>query len=382
MKLILPLLVSACLLLVACGSAEDPAPPPPVGVGVYEIRPVDLNRQWRVSARTEAVEAVRVQARVNAEVTAVLFERGARVRAGDVLFRLEDEPLRDQMRQAEAQVKARRSALELAERNLARGLEVADRGFLSAADIDKLRDAASQAQSALTAAEAALAQASLNLDYTLVRAPIDGRVGDTVATVGNVVGPASGPLVSLLATDPIVARFQLTDREFRELIRQRNRGLAADTFEISLLMEEDEPYAWPGELDFVDIAVDETTGTAQITARFPNPDDGLVPGLFATVEIETREQQPALLVPKQAVRRNQLGQFVLVVQPDQTVSERQITLERELRVASVVETGLEPGELVVVEGLQKVRAGGAVKTASYDWDSDTGLLAPIERAEP
>lgn len=382
MKLILSLLFSACLLLSGCGSAEDPAPPPPVGVGVYEIRPVDLNRQWRVSARTEAVEAVQVQARVNAEVTAVLFDRGARVSAGDVLFRLEDEPLRDQMRQAEAQVEARRSALELAERNLARGLEVADRGFLSAADIDKLRDAASQAQSALTAAEAALAQASLNLDYTIIRAPIDGRVGDTVATVGNVVGPASGPLVRLLATDPIVARFQLTDREFRELIRQRNLGLAADQFEIRLLLEDDEPYAWPGELDFVDIAVDETTGTAQITARFPNPDDELVPGLFATVEIETREQQPALLVPKQAVRRNQLGQFVLVVQPDQTVAERQITLERELRVASVVAAGLEPGELVVVEGLQKVRAGNAVQTASYDWDSDTGLLAPVERAAP
>lgn len=382
MKPILPLLVSSCFLLSACGSPEDPAPAPPVGVGVYEIQPVGMNRQWRISARTEAVEAVEVRARVDAEVTAVLFDRGARVRAGDVLFRLDDETLRDQVRQAEAQLEARRSALELAERNLARGLEVADRGFLSAADIDKLRDAANQARSALTAAEATLAQASLNLDYTIIRAPIDGRVGDTVATVGNVVGPASGPLVRLLATDPIVARFQLTDREFRELVRRRNRGLDTAQLEIRLLLEDDEPHPWPGELDFVDIAVDETTGTAQITARFPNPDDDLVPGLFATVEIEAREQQPTLLVPQQAIRRNQLGQFVLVVQPDQTVAERQITLERELRTASVVATGLEPGELVVVEGLQKVSPGSRVQTAAYDWDDATGLLAPVERTAP
>lgn len=384
MKYILVVLSLVSLLFLAGCQAEDEAvaPPAPIGVGIYEIRLVDINREWQLSARTEALEAVQVRARIDAEVTEVMFDRGARVRAGDILFRLDDETLRDQLRQAEAQVEARRSALELAERNLGRGLEVADRGFLSAADIDKLRDAANQARSALTAAEATLAQSRQNLDYTVIRAPIDGRVGDTVATVGNLVGPGFGPLVRLLATDPVVARFQLTDREFRELVRQRNRGLDAARLEIRLLLEDDQAHPWPGELDFVDIAVDETTGTAQITARFPNPDDDLVPGLFATVVIKARERQPTLLVPQQAVRRNQLGHFVLVVQPDETLSERQITLERELRTASIVAAGLEPGDLVVVEGLQKVRAGSSVQTARYDWDSATGLLAPVEQARP
>jgi len=376
------LLVVAGLLLNACSAPDEPAATPPVGVGVYEIRPLEVNREWRVSARTEAVETVRVLARVEAEVKAVLFERGARVSAGDVLFRLDDEALRDQLRQAEAQVEARRSALELAERNLARGLEVADRGFLSAADMDRLRDAANQARSALTAAEATLAQSRLNLDYSVIRAPIDGRIGDTAASVGNVVGPGSGALTQLLATDPVLARFQLTDREFLELVRQRNLGLNLEQLEIRLLYGDNEQHPWTGELDFVDIQVDTVTGTADVTARFPNPEDTVVPGLFATVEMELRQPESRLLVPRQAIGRNQLGQFVLIVLPDDTVAERQISLERELRTSAVVETGLEDGDRVIVEGLQKVRPGVRVQTARYDWDPTTGLLAPAERLQP
>ncbi len=382
MRGIFVIFLIAFLSLTACSPEDPPPPSAPIGVGVYEIRPVEINREWRFSARTEEAEAVQVVARVEAEVAAVLFDRGARVSAGDVLFRLDDEELREQLRQAQAQVEAPSSALEVAERNLNRGLELAERDFLSAADLDKLRDAVNQAGSALAAAEAALAQSQLNLEYAIIRAPIDGRVGDTVATVGNVVGPGSGTLARLLATDPIVARFQLTDREFREVVRLRNSGLDADQLQIHLLLEGDERYPWPGQLDFIDIAVDESTGTAQITARFPNPDDELVPGLFATVEIASREQEATLLVPQQAVRRNLLGHFVLVVQPDQTVSERQIMLERELRAASVVAAGLEPGDRVVVEGLQKVRAGSAVETATYDWDDATGLLAPVDLIRP
>ena len=376
------LLVVSGLLLSACSAPDEPAATPPVGVGIYEIRPLGVNREWRVSARTEAVETVRVLARVEAEVKAVLFERGARVSAGDVLFRLDDEALRDQLRQAEAQVEARRSALELAERNLARGLEVADRGFLSAADMDRLRDAANQARSALTAAEATLAQSRLNLDYSVIRAPIDGRIGDTAASVGNVVGPGSGALTQLLATDPVLARFQLTDREFLELVRQRNLGLNLEQLEIRLLYGDNEQHPWTGELDFVDIQVDTVTGTADVTARFPNPEDTVVPGLFATVEMELRQPESRLLVPRQAIGRNQLGQFVLIVLPDDTVAERQISLERELRTSAVVETGLEDGDPVIVEGLQKVRPGVRVQTARYDWDPTTGLLAPAERLQP
>ncbi|MEE4639192.1 MAG: efflux RND transporter periplasmic adaptor subunit [Wenzhouxiangella sp.] len=360
-----------------------PAPAaPPVGVGVYQMQPVEINREWRLSARTEALETVDVQARVQAEVTEVLFDRGARVDAGAVLFRLDDQTQREQFRQAQAQVESALSSVELAERNLARGLEVADRGFLSAADIDKLRDAERQARSALETAQAALAQAQQNLEYTTIRAPIAGRVGDTNATVGNLVGPGSGPLVRLQANDPILARFQLTDREFLQLVQQRNLGFDLDQLEIRLIVEEDQVHPLPGTLDFVDIAVDQATGTADVTARFPNPDDSLVPGLFVTVELRLVQPESRLLVPNQAVSRNQLGQFVWVVRPDNTVAERQISVERELRTASILASGLDAGDQVVVEGLQKIRPGSLVQTSRYDWDAETGLLAPVGPSQP
>ncbi len=379
---VLPLLLAG-LLLAGCHPPDEAAAPPVVGVGAYELRSTEITRSWRFSARTRPAETVQIQARVQAEVAAVTFERGARVAAGDVLFRLDDRTQRDQLRQAQAQLAARSSALELAERNLARGLEVADRGFLSASDIDRLRDAQAQASSAFEAAEADLEQARQNLEYTVIQAPIAGRAGDTSATVGNIVGPGSGPLVRVQVTDPILARFQLTDREYQQLLHQRPLGLVdTEQFEIRLLLDGDQPHPWPGALDFVDIEVDARTGTAEVTARFPNPDETLAPGLFTTVEMETREVESRLLVPNQAIGRNQLGSFVMVVGPDGMVSERSITLERQLRTAAVVDAGLAPGERVIVEGLQKARPGSRVEAIAYDWDQDSGVLAPTEMLRP
>jgi membrane fusion protein (multidrug efflux system) len=226
-------------------------------------------------------------------------------------------------------------------------------------------------------AEAALAQAQQNLDYTTIRAPISGRVGDTSATVGNLVGPGTGPLVRLQATDPILARFQLTDREFLQFVQQRNQGFDVSQLDIRLILDGGQVHPHPGSLDFVDIEVNQSTGTADVTARFPNPDDTLVPGLFVSVELALKQTSPQLLVPNQAVSRNQLGQFVRVVTADNTVAERQITVERELRTSSVVTAGLDAGDRVVVEGLQKIRPGVIVQTAAYDWDAETGLLAPV-----
>jgi len=374
-----PLLISALFcsaLLTACNGASEPPPTPPVGVGVYDIELADTTRSWALSARTQAAETVQIQARVSAEVAEVRFDRGASVEAGQLLFRLDDRVQRDQLQQAQAQMVSRQSALDLAERNLARGLEVAERGFLSAADVDRLRDGYAQARSALSAAQADLQQAEQNLEYTQITAPISGRVGDTRFTVGNVVGPTSGPLVQLQATQPMLARFQLTDREYLELMNQYREGLNMDQIEIHLLLENGYRHPSLGHIDFVDIEVEASTGTVDINARFDNPDGVLVPGLFATVELILIEPEQRLLVPNLAIRRNQLGPYVMVVQADQTVVERQITIARQLRTTSVVAAGLSEGEQVVVEGLQKLRPGGVVSIQHYDWDEATGLLAP------
>jgi len=376
------LLPWVCLAMAGCDSQPDAPPAPPVGVGVYELATTGVKQQWRVSARTRAVESVQVRARVEGEVTEVLFERGGRVDAGDPLFRLEEDTYREQVRRAEAQVSSRRSALALARRNLERGLEIGEQGYLSAADLDRLRNEAEQAASALADAEAALRQSRLDLDYTVIKAPIGGRIGDTDVTVGDLVGPGTGTLVEIIALDPIRAEFQLTDREFAALTRMRSQWLQGAAFDIYLLLEDGERHPSPGTMDFVDIAVNESTGTVDATALFANPDETLVPGLFVTLVFESSQPASGLLLPEQAVQRNQLGPYVMLVGPDRSVSQRQVVLGPRQGAAWQVESGLQAGDLVVVEGLQKIRPGIPVQITRYERDPVTGLLAPSDLVQP
>ncbi|MCC5862894.1 MAG: efflux RND transporter periplasmic adaptor subunit [Gammaproteobacteria bacterium] len=373
----LPLILCG-ILLSGCGSPEELVAPPAVGVGVYELSELDITRQWRISARTRAADSVQVRARVEGEVQEVLFERGTRVNAGDPLFRLKGDTYREQVRRADAQLAARRSAQVLARRNLERALEINERGYLSAADMDRLRNEAEMAESALADAEAVLRQTRLNLDYTTITAPISGRIGNTAVTVGNLVGPGSGPLVEIIAPDRIRAEFQLTDREFTDLVRMHGQGLRADAFEVYLLLEDNQPHPTPGTVDFVDIAVNQSTGTVDATALFDNVDEMLVPGMFVTLLFSSAEPAPGLLLPEQAVQRNQLGPFVMLVDHDGGVSVRQVTLGARQGPAWQLESGLRLGDLVVVEGLQKIRPGATVQPSYYERDPATGLLAPSE----
>ncbi len=372
-----------CFLLAGCSSEGDPAPSAAVGVGVYELTPVGIKQQWRISARTRAVESVQIRARVEGEVTEVLFKRGGRVEADDPLFRLEDDNYREQVRRAEAQVSSRRSSLTLARRNLDRGLELGDRGYLSAADLDRLRNEAEQAESALADAEAAFRQSRLDLDYTVIKAPIGGRIGNTSITLGDLVGPGTGPLVDIIALDPIRAEFQLTDREFADLMRMRSQWLETAAFDVRLLLEDGQRHSSSGTLDFVDIAVNESTGTVDATALFANSDETLVPGLLVTLLLESKLPALGLLIPEQAIQRNQLGPYVILVSPeDRSINERQVVLGARRGNAWQVETGVESGDLVVVEGLQKIRPGVPVQIKRYDRDPVTGLLAPSELIQP
>lgn len=383
MKNLVILLLCLPLLLAGCGSEYAPTPPPTVGVGVFELTEVGIKRQWRVSARTRAVESVQVRARVEGEVAEVLFERGGRVGANDPLFRLEEGTYRESVRRAEAQVASRKSAFTLAQRNLARGLEIGERGYLSAADLDRLRNETEEAQSALVDAEAALRQSRLDLNYTLIKAPIGGRIGDTDVTVGDLIGPAAGALVQIVALDPIRAEFQLTDREFAGLMRNRSQWLDTPAFDVYLLLEDGRRHSSPGSIDFVDIAISESTGTVDATALFANPDETLFPGLLVTLLFEGKQPASGLLVPEAAVQRNQLGPYVMLVEPDgQTVGERQITLGPRQGTAWQVKGGVDAGDLVVVEGLQKIRPGQPVQMQKYDRDPTTGLLAPSELIKP
>ncbi|QIT54447.1 efflux RND transporter periplasmic adaptor subunit [Aquisalimonas sp. 2447] len=369
-------------LLAGCSPEEDVPEVTPVGIGVYELTESEIRQQWHVVGRTQAVESVAIRARIEGEVNEVLFQRGGRVDAGEVLFRLNDDMAREQVRRAEAQVNSRRSANTLAQSNFQRGLELRAEGYLSTADLDRLRNEAEQAESALEDAEAALRQSRLNLDYTVIRAPISGRAGDTRVTLGDLVSPASGVLLEIIDPDPIRVQFQLTDREFSELSHMRDQAQRAIGLDAFALLDGHRRHPFPGIIEFVDIVVQETTGTVAATASFANPEETLLPGQFVTLLIERSDPVPGLLVPEQAVQRNQLGPFVMRVGPDGTVSQRQLTLGSRYGSAWQVEDGLQVGDLVVVEGLQKIRPDMPAQLSYYDRDPETGLLAPREMIQP
>lgn len=379
-RLIAVLCMSA--FLVGCGSEPDVPEATPVGIGVYEFTESEIRQQWNVVGRTQAVESVAIRARTEGEVTEVLVQRGGRVDAGDVLFRLNDDMAREQVGRAEAQVNSWRSANTLAQRNFQRGLELRAEGYLSIADLDRLRNEAEQAESALADAEAALRQSRLNLDYTVIRAPISGRAGDTRVTLGDLVSPASGALLEIIDPDPIRVQFQLTDREFAQVSNMRDQTQSTIGLETYMLLDGYQRHPFPGTIEFVDIVVQETTGTVAATATFANPAETLLPGQFVTLLIERSESTPGLLVPEQAVQRNQLGPFVMQVGPDGTVSQRQLTLGPRYGSAWQVEDGLQVGDLVVVEGLQKIRPDMPTQLSFYDRDPETGLLAPREMIQP
>ncbi|WP_244311930.1 efflux RND transporter periplasmic adaptor subunit [Marinobacter vulgaris] len=342
-----------------------------------EVRP---SREF--VARTAASAKAGISARIEAEIQEIHFKEGSRVEKGQLLISLESTSAGADLRQAEAELTASRAELQSATRNLQRGEDVADKGFLSAADLDKLRDRFSAAEGRLQAAEAAVQKAANNLGYTEIRAPFDGWVGKLKFDVGAVVSPASGAITEILVTDPIYVEFQLNEADFiafRRAGREAAENMASN-LSLYLTLPDGERYPQGGVLDFADVSTDASTGTVAMRAVFPNSAAVLVPGLYVTLHIEGQAGEPRILVPQVALQETIEGQFVLVVNDQEQVVQRFIKTGPRQGAMVVAETGIEAGERVIVEGMQKVRSGVTVNPVSKRIDPDTGVLAGEEEA--
>jgi membrane fusion protein (multidrug efflux system) len=323
----------------------------------------DVSPTWEYIGRVEPVQAVDITARVQGFLEEIAFEEGQDVTSGQELYLIEQAPYQAALDAANAQLSKAQATLETAQRNLSRAQQLNQRGFEAQASLDQATSARDTAAADVAAAQANLRTAQLNLGYTRITAPIDGRIGATAVTKGNLVGPNSGTLARIVQLDPIRVVFSVDDTA---LVRAKLRtGKTQEQlnaqFVPTLRLGDGSAYPEPGRIDFVNNEVDPNTGTVPVRAAFANPQRVLLPGQFLTVVIRPEATQHLPVVPPAAVQEDREGKYVLVVDGTDHVEQRRIKANRQSGQDWVVEEGLHEGDTVIVNGVQKVQPGSLVK---------------------
>lgn len=353
--------LGALTLLAGCGEedVQQTAARPPPAVTVAPVVASQVTTSIEYVGRTYAMQQVDLRARVTGFLTQRSFEEGGRVEAGQPLFRIDPSEYEAARKAAAAAVERADATLVEARQTLARSRELAARGTVSQAKLDEGVAAEAQARADLDAVKAELERAALNLSWTIVETPIAGRAGAAGVDVGNLIGPESGVLTTVVDIDPIRVEFAISERELLTF-RQRQQTGTVQTYTPRLRLANGEMFEPAGTITFIDNRVDPRTGTIRLRAEFPNPNGLVVPGQFVNVVLSGSEPRDEMVVPQAAVQSNQTGAFVLVVGADGTVEARQVTLGQRSGTGIVVAEGLQPGETIIVEGLQKARTGAKV----------------------
>lgn len=389
-SLVLGLAVAAVAFTsTGCSDRADstparPAEPPPVPVVVAEVVQRTVPLQVTTIGNVQASSTVAVKSQVAGEIAEVHFTEGHDVKRGDALFTIDPRPFATALRQAEAALGQRRAEVAQAEANLARDIaqrdmariqeqryrDLVDKELIAREQYEQVRTsfaaleatvradeaAVENARAAVAAAQAAVDAARLQHDYTRIRAPMGGRTGNLLVQRGNVVkGNDDDPLVVIAQIRPIYVSFAVPEQYLDAITRYR----AAGPLRVEARVPE-RPQPVAGRLTFINNTVDATTGTIQLKATFANADGVLWPGQFVQAVL-TLANQPAVLVPSQAVQPGQQGAFVFVVQPDLRVEARPVRVGRRLERESVIEEGLAPGERVVIDGQLRLVPGATVE---------------------
>lgn len=319
------------------------------------------------AGRIEARESVEIRPRVSGYLQSVHFDEGSEVRRGDLLFVIDPRPYEADLARAEAELQRARAAARLAEDDAERAAKLLETRAISREEYDRRGAEREQTAAAVAAAEAAARAARLNLQYTRVTAPISGRVGRAEVTPGNLVGPGADGgtlLTTLVAIDSVYVYFEGDEQVYLKYTGMALRGErpssrdAANPVRVGLANERGYPHA--GRMDFVDNRLDPATGTIRARAILDNPRRLFTPGLYARVQLLGSGRRNAVLIDDRAVGTDQDKRFVFVVDGSNTVSYRPVRLGRLVDGLRVVESGLRPGETIVVNGVQRVRPGVVV----------------------
>ncbi len=370
------LLSLAVGLMMGCSNETEQIETAAPAVSVYVVSSEEVGVYLEFVARTEAYQSADIQARVEGELIKREFKEGTLVEKDQLLFKIDPVEYQASLTKVEAEVSSSTVGAENASRNLKRGEELSRTGFISQADLDKLVTTATQANAAVQSARASVEKATLNLAFTEIRAPFAGRIGKANYDVGSIVGPQSNALATINAVDPINVSFQLDEGRYLTYLQNVQQQGEEGVAELTLRLPNDTQYAETGTINFADTSIDESMGTIGLRAEFPNPDGLVLPGLFVTLMIEGQDKKPMSLIPQVAVQKNQQGTFVLVVDAENKVVARVIKLERRINAMWAVETGLQDGERIIIEGLQKVRPGVVVSPIDKTVDKLSGTILP------
>lgn len=368
-----PLILALALLTISiAGCGEGPkqgaAAPPPPTVTVAKPTQRTVVDQDEYVGRFTSIDAVEVRARVSGYLEKIHFNDGQMVKQGDLLFTIDKRPFQNTLDQARANLALARSNLTYAEADLARGDKLVRDKTITDQVYEQRAQAKRNAQASVTANEAAVRQAELDLEFTDLRAPVAGRIGDRRVSPGNLVTGGTGGNTTLLATimsiDPI--RFEFT---FDEAAYLRYERASRDGKEVTgrdgsvivgLKLIDEKDFDHRGYMDFVDNAIDRSSGTIRGRAVFSNPDGTLTPGMFGRIRVPGSPAYPALLVPDAAISTEQARKFILVVDSDNIARQKYVTLGQTVDGLRVIKDGVAADDRVIVNGLMRARPGAKV----------------------
>lgn len=329
-----------------------PPPAPDVTVAQVLVRPVDDSDEF--TGRLQAVDTIELRPRVGGYVDSVHFKEGAIVRKGDLLFRIDPRPYQAEVDRLAANLAEARANQALAQSNAERADRLLAQHAIAKEEADRQQTAAQSAKAQVASTGAALDAAKLNLGFTEIRAPIDGRVSNALVTPGNLV-TSSDVLTSVVSIDPIYAYFDVDEHSFLKFDRQRReRGNAP---QIAMALADEKGFPHNGRVDFVDNQLRAGSGTIRLRAVFDNADASYTPGLYVRIQLRSDSRQPRALVDDRAVATDLGNKFVYVVDKDRKVEYRRVVTGPLLDGLRVVTEGLDAKDTVIVNGLQHVRPG-------------------------
>ena len=370
LSLVLPLALVACTV----GEAGNPPPAPPAPeVTTAEVAVRDLNDWADFTGRLEAVESVEIRARVGGYVEGVHFSEGGRVAAGDLLYQIDSRPFKAEVDRLKAERERARAQQKLADSYRERAERLLARNATSQEEVEQLAADASVAAAQLASISAALQAAELDLSFTRVTAPIAGRVSRAIVTAGNLVD-ASVILTTVVSDETVYAYFDVDENTYLEHVRKPHAA-EHSVVQVGLINEDGYPHA--ARLDFVDNQVDPQSGTIRARAVLDNHAGKFTPGLFARMKLVSPNRHSAALVDDRAIGTDLGKRFVFVVDEQGVVQYRSVDLGRLVNGLRIVESGLAAGDVVIVNGLQRVRPGVSVAQTRVAMGHDLPALAQL-----